>query len=390
MEAGLSRALVEVAEAGRRLLESAQRGRGGPMAAEASALHAVARMLDARADDLDRQEGPLLLPRMAVDLEHSPAAPAPLTVPRRAHRVRPRLLVADDEPGTCDVLKQLLDPEYEVITAGDGQQAVDAARAEQPDVVLLDVNMPRLDGFQVLERLRADPATAEIPVLIVSGQSDDAAKVRGLDLGAVDYLQKPYSVGELRARVERTLRQVRSQAALHELAQTDELTGLANLRAFRIRLDEESKRARRYRMPLTCVMVDVDQLKSINDGLGHDVGDRAIAAVAGVLREELRETDFGARCGGDEFAVLLPHTGAEEGRVYAERVCARLRLTELLVGARRVNLGVSLGVACRTPEHDQEGEALVRAADTALYAAKHAGGGRVAVAGVAPASADRP
>jgi diguanylate cyclase (GGDEF)-like protein len=127
-------------------------------------------------------------------------------------------------------------------------------------------------------------------------------------------------------------------------------------------------------------MADLDKLKPINDELGHAAGDRAIAAVAAVLREELRETDFGARYGGDEFVVLLPQTGLEEGRVYAERVCARLRETELLVGDRRVVLTVSLGVACQTQEHDEGPEALVRAADAALYVAKGAGGGRLSVA----------
>jgi len=197
----------------------------------------------------------------------------------------------------------------------------------------------------------------------------------------VDYLQKPFSELELRARVERTLRLLRSQTALRELAQTDALTGLANLRAFRARLEEEVKRARRYRTPITCVMADMDQLKPINDELGHAAGDRAIAAVAALIREELRETDFGARYGGDEFVVLLPHTGADEGRIFAERVCARLREADVAVGERRLKLRSSFGVACRVPQAgDEPAEALVHAADAALYAAKRAGRGRVVVA----------
>jgi diguanylate cyclase (GGDEF)-like protein len=174
---------------------------------------------------------------------------------------------------------------------------------------------------------------------------------------------------------------MRNQTALRELAQTDPLTGLANLRAFRARLDEEVKRARRYRTPITCVMTDLDQLKPINDELGHAAGDRAIAAVAAIIREELRETDFGARYGGDEFVVLLPHTGAEDGRVFAERVCARVRASDLVIGDRRITLGASFGVASRTPaDPDEPADALVHAADAVLYAAKRAGRGRVAVA----------
>jgi diguanylate cyclase (GGDEF)-like protein len=238
-----------------------------------------------------------------------------------------------------------------------------------------------MDGFQALERLRADPATGDIPVIFVSGRGGDAIKVRSLDLGAVDFLQKPFSERELRARVERTLRLVRSHTHLRELAQTDALTGLANLRAFRARIEEEVKRARRYHTPLTCVMADMDNLKPVNDQLGHAAGDRAIAAVASVIREELRETDFGARYGGDEFVVLLPHTGAEEGRVSAERVCTRLHETVVEISGRRLPLGASFGVACFTGGGGEDAaEQLVRQADAALYAAKRAGRGRVAVA----------
>ena len=173
----------------------------------------------------------------------------------------PRLLVVDDEADAREVLTEVLEPEYEVLLAEDGEAAVELARDEHPDVVLMDLFMPRLDGLQALERLRSDATTSDIPVIFVSGHGDDAVKVRSLDLGAVDYLQKPFSERELRARVERTLRLVRSQIALRELAQTDALTGLANLRAFRARVEEEVKRARRYHTPLTCVMADMDQLK---------------------------------------------------------------------------------------------------------------------------------
>jgi len=320
------------------------------------------------AADLDRAAQSSPLPR------NDPGAPAALA---RAH-----LLVADDEADAREALTEALDSGHDVTSASDGQEALDLARSQRPDLILLDLAMPRLDGFQVLEQLRADPSTADIPVILVTGRGDEAGKVQGLDLGAVDYLQKPFSERELRARVERTLRLLRRQTALRELAQTDALTGLPNLRAFRARLDEEVKRARRYRTSLTCVMADLDELKPINDQLGHLAGDRAIAAAAAVIRGELRETDFCARCGGDEFVVLLPHTGAEEGRVLAERARSRLAQSVISVGGRPVALRASFGVACRPPDpDDQPADALLRAADAALYAAKRAGRGRVALAG---------
>ncbi|HSM94065.1 MAG TPA: diguanylate cyclase [Anaeromyxobacteraceae bacterium] len=307
--------------------------------------------------------------------------PVPHAVARRPV-ARPRILVVDDDADLRDTLRLVLEPGYEVLGADDGEAAVEVARAELPDLIVMDQFMPRLDGLGALERLRADPVTEDIPVILVSARADESIRVRALDLGAVDFLTKPFSEQELRARLDRTLRLVRSQSVLRELAQTDPLTGLANLRAFRGRMAEEVKRARRYRTPLTCVMADMDYLKAINDQLGHAAGDLAISAVARIVAEELRETDFGARYGGDEFVLLLPHTTREEGRVFAERLCARMHGTPLEMGGRRILLGASFGVAeLGEANHGDPGEELLRAADAALYDAKHAGRGRVAVAG---------
>lgn len=379
----LARSGLDELAASNRLLRRRLHEKDALLASAAAELRAAAEILaggtelaaDERTGDARR------LGQIAQDLERAARpAPEPRTPrPRRPAGPRTRVLVVDDEDDARAALAGLLEPDHEVITAADGEAAVERCTEEHPDLVLMDVVMPRLDGIGALERLRADPATADVPVIFVSGQSDDAVKVRSLDAGAVDFLQKPFSERELRARVERTLRLVRSQAQLRELAQTDPLTGLANLRAFRARLEEEVKRARRYRTPLTCVMADMDHLKPVNDELGHAAGDRAIAAVASVIRSELRETDFGARYGGDEFVLLLPHTTREEGRVLAERICARLRASPLEVSGRRVLVGASFGVA-ELPAGDDVGDALVRDADAALYVAKRAGRGRVAAA----------
>jgi diguanylate cyclase (GGDEF)-like protein len=380
----LPTALADLADANRRLRETAHR-RDALLASSAAELRAAASLLAADPVQAEARSGEISrLRRVAEDLDRTVRATPDARPARRRTRPlgpRPRLLVVDDEADAREVLTEVLEPDYEVLLAVDGEAAVELAREEHPDDVLMDLFMPRLDGLQALERLRSDTATSDIPVIFVSGHGDDAVKVRSLDLGALDFLQKPFSERELRARVERTLRLVRSQIALRELAQTDALTGLANLRAFRARVEEEVKRARRYHTPLTCVMADMDQLKPINDELGHAAGDRAIAAVAAVIREELRETDFGARYGGDEFVILLPHTAAEEGRVFAERALARLRETALEIGGRRVHVGASFGVACLCDDlREDAAEALVGAADAALYAAKREGRGRVAVA----------
>jgi diguanylate cyclase (GGDEF)-like protein len=372
-------AVAEIAESNRALREAASR-REALVAAAAEELRAAAAILSSGAPGQGADPA-LRLRRLAEELEGALRAPQDgAALAAATARERPRVLVADDDKDAREVLASLLEAEYDVSTAIDGEAAVDLARAEHPDAILMDLFMPRLDGLQALERLRGDPATADIPVIFVSARGDAAVKARTLDLGAADYLQKPFSDRELRARLERTLRLSQSQTALRELAQTDPLTGLANLRAFRARLEDEVKRARRYGTPLTAVMADMDHLKPVNDTLGHAAGDRAIAAVAAVIRTELRETDFGARYGGDEFVLLLPHTTADEGRVLAERICARLRETTLELSGRRILIGASFGVAC-LPEGgaDTPAEALVRAADAALYRAKRSGRGRVEV-----------
>lgn len=392
-------AIAEIAESNLKLRASLHR-REALVAAAAEELRSAAEVLgetDGAGDPQARAVEASRLRRLADDLDRAllPAAEPEISAGPSAAAAgpRPRVLVVDDEEDARAALAEVLSPECEVLTAADGEEAVRVARKERPDLVLMDLFMPRLDGLQALQRIRADSTTGEVPVIFVSARGDDAVKARALDLGAVDYLQKPFSERELRARVERTLRLSRSQSALRELAQTDPLTGLANLRAFRARLAEEVKRARRYRTPLTCVMADMDHLKPVNDELGHAAGDRAIASVAAVIRGELRETDFGARYGGDEFVLLLPHTGGEEGRVLAERVCARLREATLEVSGRRVPIGASFGVACLDHDAPDAAEALVRAADAALYDAKRAGRGRVEVAfveGAPPADPGAP
>ncbi len=278
-----------------------------------------------------------------------------------------------------------LGDDHEVLVAADGRAAVEMALVARPDLVLMDLYMPRMDGLAALEALRADPITASVPVILISGRGDDLTRSRSLDLGAVDFLQKPFSARELKARIDRTLRLTRRTSQLEQMARTDALTGLANLRALRSRLDEEVGRALRYRTRLACAMVDMDHLKPINDELGHAAGDLAIATVAEVIRRELRETDFGARYGGDEFVLLLPHTSSEEACIFAERVVERLREADVKVGGRRLSLSASFGIASLTDEPlEDPGQTLIRRADAALYRAKRSGRGLVETHPIAP------
>ncbi|MBS2032369.1 MAG: diguanylate cyclase [Deltaproteobacteria bacterium] len=295
---------------------------------------------------------------------------------------RPRVLVVEDDRDVREVTLELMRDRFEVICAEDGEDGVRLARTERPDVVLMDLFMPRLDGFAALEDLRRDPRTVETPVIFLSGSGDEQVKLRVLGLGAADYLVKPFSPRELLARVEKALEATRQRRAAAALAQVDALTGLPNYGAFRTRLDEELKRAARYHTPLSAVMIDLDRLKQLNDAHGHEAGNRAIVALADHVRSNLRGSDFAARFGGDEFVVLLPHTRAEEAAIFAERVRAGLGQLRLPHGGERVSLHASFGV-CALPADGVTGpEEALRGADEALYAAKRAGRDRVCVAGV--------
>jgi diguanylate cyclase (GGDEF)-like protein len=298
---------------------------------------------------------------------------------------RSLLLIIEDDAGVRESLMDLLDSRFDVLAAVDGDAGVELAREHRPDLVLLDRFLPSGDGLMVLEALQRDARTEAVPVIFLTGDADEATLERCLEMGAVDFIHKPASARELLARIDRALRQSEQQRRLQILAQTDALTGLANYRALTVRLEEEFRRAQRYSYPLSVVVIDLDHLKAINDGLGHDVGNRAILALASQLKNNLRESDFAARFGGDEFVALLPHQTALEAAVFAERIRAGLRTVGVQKSDGRpapFGLSVSVGIADHTLEGPREDtDALLKAADAALYEAKREGRDRVVVFG---------
>jgi len=312
-----------------------------------------------------------------------PEVPVPEAAPAAAgKRDKPLILVVEDDEDARMVLEELLKPRYEVAAVGDGETALKRAAELNPDLVLLDLFLPGMDGFGALTGLRRQSKTADTPVIFLSAQGDAETKSQGLSLGASDYLAKPFSEQELMARVDRTLKLSAQKEHYRALAQTDGLTGLPNFRSFHARLEEEVARAHRYGHPLACAMVDLDGLKQINDQLGHAAGNRAILALADAVREELRDTDFAARYGGDEFVVLLPQTNEAQGALFAERL--RKRLAEVSEQAGLPVKG-SIGVAAVTSDEldsPDAAEDLLRRADEALYNAKRSGRDRVEVAHV--------
>lgn len=294
---------------------------------------------------------------------------------------RPSILLVEDDPDNLELLEALLSTRYAVRRATSGEQAAELAQGHTPDLILADLCLPRMNGLEMLDVLRSDPRTQAVPVIFLSGHRDEQRVVRALEHGAADFIAKPPAFRELFARVDRTLREAHHRVTLEELATTDALTGLYNFRALASRVDEEMGRAVRYGYAISCVMLDLDRLKSLNDEHGHGTGNRALAAVGELLRGDLRGADFAARYGGDEFLVLLPHQAPAEAKVFADRFRSALRelVLESESGEPISGLTVSAGVAGHLPGGPalETGGALLRAADLALYEAKRSGRDRV-------------
>jgi two-component system, cell cycle response regulator len=296
------------------------------------------------------------------------------------------ILVAEDSLVVRSVLRQnLADRGYTVIEADDGEVALRRCREDRPDVVLLDIEMPRLDGYEVLAALKADPELADIPVVFLTGRTKTDDIVEGLRLGAHDYLKKPFEASELIARVSSAIRTKRLQdelrsrnAELHLISRTDALTGLPNRRHLSERLAEMGSASHRHGWPLGVLILDIDHFKRVNDSAGHEAGDLVLREFARRLQPLPRREDVIGRWGGEEFLALLPDTNMAGAELLAGRMLSAIRAEPFpLADGTALNVTVSIGCAVGiTPD----AESLVRTADTALYEAKDAGRNRVVCA----------
>lgn len=295
-----------------------------------------------------------------------------------------RVLIVDDETINIDVLVGLLGSRYITLVAKSGEQALKRLKREPlPDLILLDIVMPGLDGYEVCRRIKNDPQTKDIPVIFITGKGDEQDEARGFQVGAVDYITKPVNPIIGLARVNTHLELKRRGDILERLAGLDGLTGIANRRRFDEYCDAEWNRCRRHGHPMSLVMIDIDFFKPYNDRYGHAEGDRVLKSVAGVLsRATSRPSDLAARYGGEEFACMLPETDLNGARHVADRILRGvhdLAIPHAASGAAD-HVTVSLGIACEVPRVDRDPGALIRAADQALYKAKEQGRNQVAYA----------
>ena len=292
----------------------------------------------------------------------------------------PRLLAIDDSELIHRLLQVRLQGErLELHGALSAQEGLQKARELMPEVILLDIELDTMDGFEVLAHLKSDPKTQDIAVIFISAVSDTMDRVRGLDLGAVDFIAKPFEVAELKARVRSALRMQHLVKMLEHRAQIDSLSGLWNRRYFDQRLQQEWSEARRHGRSLSLIMCDVDRFKRLNDQFGHPFGDQVIERVAQILSGG-RGSDITCRYGGEEFGVILPSTAAERALEVAERHRVAIE-SHTWSGHDDVIVTSSFGVAdLKSLPTDAGMEQLVQAADMALYRAKQSGRNRVELA----------
>ena len=291
-----------------------------------------------------------------------------------------KVLVADDDAINRMVLGELLKPEYTVVLAKNGAQTLERAARHAPDLILLDVMMPDMDGYETLRQLRADPQTAHIAVIFISGLDRPEDEANGLRMGVADYIAKPFNSTVVMARVALHLQVVRQRRMLERLAHVDGLTELANRRRFDEVYEAEWLRASRSKRPLSLALLDIDGFKLYNDHYGHPAGDRALRAVARTASNGMRRpADLAARYGGEELVLLMPDTDAAHAQQVVQSICddiARLEIEHVTSTVAPV-LTVSVGGATLTDHAGETASARFEAADAHLYQAKQAGRNRV-------------
>ena len=305
-----------------------------------------------------------------------------------------KILIVDDSVFNLEVLSLILksghdeatEEPYTILTAGSGLEALEKAQTQRPDIILLDIIMPGMDGFEVLVKLKESDVTWAVPVIIISGLTGEDDEEKALMLGAVDYITKPFRKSIVLARIKTHLKIVAQMRIIEQLSLVDTLTNIPNRRNFDSHITEEWGRAVREKTPVSVLMIDVDHFKVFNDTYGHQQGDVTLKAVAGAIKSvPRRSSDLAARWGGEEFTVLLPNTPLSGAIHTAEKIraCVENTLIERLDGGAPLNVTVSVGVSTKAPAAGDMLEDILKHADEAMYCAKQTGRNKVCAYGIA-------
>lgn len=289
------------------------------------------------------------------------------------------VLVIDDEKHNRQLLTEVLTPECRVLLAKNGQQALTLAQEYRPDLILLDVLMPEMNGYEVFQALSQQEITRRIPVIFISALDSPDDEERGLDLGAVDYITKPFHPSIVRKRVRNHLQAAHQRDLLERLAMIDSLTEIANRRRYDEVLLREWRLAASAQQPLSLAVIDVDHFKNYNDHLGHAAGDKVLQQVAQALLSMPQVAGtLVARYGGEEFVVLLPRQTATQAELYAQQICQRIALLAIPhpASAAAGYVTVSVGGITTLPQGDHPTQDFFRYADAQLYQAKRQGRNR--------------
>lgn len=293
----------------------------------------------------------------------------------------PKVLIVDDMKSNRQILASALDEDYQVVTAESGTECIGICKQDPPDLVLLDIVMKDMDGYEVCKLLKSDPKTQSIPIIFVTALTEPDQEEQGLNLGAVDYITKPFHLPIIKARVRNHMMLKKKADMLESLSNIDGLTNVANRRKLTEVFNAEKNRCKRSKLPLSAIMLDIDYFKLFNDNYGHGLGDQCLEKVAAAISKTLqRPADLVARYGGEEFAVILPETSLEGAKKVAEHILAEINKLHIPHEPSPVGpyVTASLGVAS-SELGEGEYEFILKRADFALYEAKKSGRNRVCI-----------
>lgn len=291
-----------------------------------------------------------------------------------------RVLVVDDQPINLKILGQALSGDYQVLVASNAEQALQIAMTQQPDLILLDIIMQGMDGYQTCRALKQNPRTVNIPIIFSTSMDSEEDEVKGLEAGAADYITKPYNLALVKARVRNQMQLKKKTDLLEKLVSLDGLTEIPNRRYFEQQYEVEWRRAQRAGSDISICMIDIDFFKQFNDNYGHGAGDICLQRVAKTLMDNAKRSgDLVARYGGEEFVVLLPDTELEDAKIVTERLRASVegQMIPHHFSACAKVVTISAGFATCRPGFGQDRGLLLEEADRYLYEAKQQGRNRV-------------